>query len=407
VCEKNPDPRFDFDHDPIDAQVEGDWVSARGTTLGADNGVGLAAALAVVTDESAVHGPLELLFTVDEETGLTGAAALAPGFFSGRLLINLDSEDEGVFTIGCAGGRDSELLLKLAYAPWPTGHRCYELAVAGLQGGHSGVDIIEGRGNANVLLARTLVELGRGGVFNLAGLHGGSAHNAIPREAVAQLAIPATTAAGLVSQVAEWAASLRRSYANEPKLNITLTPKEGGLEKIISPEMAGKILDLLLASPDGVMAMSREFPGLVESSVNLATIREKKGRLSILISQRSDKPLGLNWLTAKLAGLARLAGAEIVTGCGYPGWPPEPDSPLLLRAQRVYREMFDQEASIESIHAGLECGIIGANHPGLDMLSLGPTLKNPHSPDERLHLPSLERFCPFIRALIASFAARS
>lgn len=403
VCEKIPASRHDFNRDPLRLYTEGDWLRAKETTLGADNGIGIALAMALAEDRQLQHPTLELLFTVDEETGLSGASNLEPGFFTGRLLLNLDSEEEGVFTIGCAGGRDSELLLALEYADWPEGCQLYELTVAGLQGGHSGMDIHLGRGNANVLLARTLAELRKAVTLHLVGLHGGSAHNAIPREATARLAVPTEQADRLAAQVAEWEATLRRSYPNEPQLTISLTAKEGGPARRISPELGEKILALLQVGPDGVMAMSKEVPGLVESSVNLATIRERAGQLSVLFSQRSDKPEGINWLTAKLEGLARLTGALIITGNGYPGWPPAPNSPLLARAQQVYKEMFGQEATIESIHAGLECGIIGAQNPGLDMLSLGPTVKNPHSPEEKLYLPSLDRFCPFIRELLGSF----
>jgi len=403
VCEKTPESAHDFSCDPLHLYHDGDWLRAQGTTLGADNGIGIAIAMTLAEDRELVHPQLELLFTVDEETGLTGAAALTPGFFSGRLLLNLDSEDEGVFTIGCAGGRDSELLLELAYAEWPAGCGFYELTVAGLQGGHSGVDIHEGRGNANVLLARTLAELHRTGAMQLAGLQGGSAHNAIPREASALLAVPLVEVPGVLVQVGAWAEMLRRSYPNEPELAVTLAERGATAEKIYSPALTTTILDLLLVAPDGVMTMSKEVAGLVESSVNLATIREKAGQLSILFSQRSDKPQGIAWLSARLAGLARLAGARLVSGEGYPGWAPDLGSPLLAKAQQVYQEMFGRAATIESIHAGLECGIIGAQNPGLDMLSLGPTVKNPHSPEERLYLPSLDRFCPFIRELLASY----
>jgi len=403
VCEKTPESTHDFSRDPLRLFTDGDWLRAADTTLGADNGIGIALAMTLAEDRELAHPQLELLFTVDEETGLSGAAALVPGFFSGRVLLNLDSEDEGVFTIGCAGGRDSELQLDLEYAAWPEGWCCHTLTVAGLRGGHSGVDIHEGRGNANVLLARTLAELARSSTFNLVDLHGGSAHNAIPREASAHLAIPAAAGPQLAEEMAAWSATVRRSYPHEPNLHISLGDPEGGTGRIIKPQLAGKILDLLLAAPDGVMMMSKEAPGVVESSVNLATIREGEGRLTILLSHRSAKEAGLAWLVAKTEALARLAGAKISSGDGYPGWAPEPDSPLLARVQQVYRRLFGQEATIAIIHAGLECGIIGAKNPGLAMLSLGPTVKNAHSPEERLHLPSLERFCPFIRELLASY----
>ena len=402
VCEKNPASRHDFSRDPLRLRHDGDWLRAEGTTLGADNGIGIAIAMALAEDRELAHPKLELLFTVDEESGLTGAAHLEPDFFSGRVLLNLDSEDEGVFTIGCAGGRDCELLLDLAHAAWPAGHRGYELSVAGLQGGHSGVDIHEQRGNANVLLARTLAELRRIGIFHPVDLHGGSAHNAIPREASARLALPASEAPRFVASLEEWAASVRRDFPHEPHLAITLEGRDEAA-RIISPETAGRILDLLLVAPDGVMAMSREVDGLVETSVNFATIRQRDGQLSLLFSLRSDKPGGIAWQAARLEGLARLTGGRFNSGSGYPGWQPDPDSPLLARAQQVYRQLFGREAAIEIIHAGLECGVIGARKPGLEMLSLGPTVKNPHSPEERLFLPSLDRFCLFIRELLASF----
>jgi len=402
VCEKTPDSTHDFNRDPLHLYTDGDWLKAEGTTLGADNGIGIALTMALAEDRELAHPKLELLFTVDEETGLTGTAGLEPGFFTGRILLNLDSEEEGVLTIGCAGGRDSELLFDLEYEEWPRGHQLYELTVAGLKGGHSGIDIHKGRGNANVLLARALAELRRHGDIHLAGLKGGSAHNAIPREATARLAIPAAATSGLISLVPELAATLRRNYPSEPNLSLALEVQEAEVTRIYNPVLAGRILDLLLAAPDGVMAMSREVAGMVESSLNLATIREKEKKLSILFSQRSDRESGLAWLTAKLEGLARLAGAGITTGSGYSGWPPDRDSPLLSKARQIYLKMFGREATIEIIHAGLECGIIGAKNPGIDMLSLGPTIKNPHSPEEKLSLLSLDRFCPFIRELLAA-----
>lgn len=402
VCEKTPACRHDFSRDPLRLYCDGDWLRAEGTTLGADNGIGIALAMALAEDRELPHPTLELLFTVAEETGLSGAAHLEPGFFSGRLLLNLDSEEEGVFTIGCAGGRDSELVLDLKYAEWPAGHQHLELSVTGLQGGHSGVDIHEGRGNANVILVRALAELGGGSGFQLAGLHGGSAHNAIPREASARLAVAAAITPQLQERLATWSAALRQAMPHEPNLAIGLTVAGAAGGRIYHPDLGRRALDLLLAAPDGVMGMSKVAPGTVESSVNLATIRETEGRLTIMLSHRSDKVEGLSWLVAKSAALARLAGARISTGAGYPGWVPEPTSPLLARARQVYRQLFGHEPTIEIIHAGLECGTIGAQNPGMDMLSLGPTVKNPHSPDEKLFIPSLDRFCPFIRELLSS-----
>ena len=402
VCEKTPESNHDFQSDPLRLYTDGDWLRAEGTTLGADNGIGVALAMALAEDRELARPRLELLFTVDEETGLTGAANLAPGFFTGKTFINLDSEDEGVLIIGCAGGRDSVLRLPLAFAPWPEGYTPCELTVAGLAGGHSGVDIHEQRGNANVVLARALAELGSGCGLELAHLHGGSAHNAIPREARALLALPAGELARLRANLAAWSEILRKAMPHEPNLAIALQETAEAANRIYRPDLGRRVRDLLLAAPDGVMAFSKLAPGVVESSVNLATIREEGEQLAVLLSQRSDKPQGLDWLIARSEGLARLAGATISTGEGYPGWPPEPASPLLARASQVYRQMFGVEPTVRTIHAGLECGIIGAKYPGLDLLSLGPTVRNPHSPEERLSLSSLDRFCPYLRTLVSS-----
>lgn len=404
VCEKTPESTHDFSRDPIRLRRDGDWLTAVDTTLGADNGIGLALALAAAEDRELIHPRLELLFTVDEETGLTGAAALEPGFFSGRILLNLDSEEEGEFTIGCAGGRDSELLLPLSPETSSGQDLWYDLKIQGLQGGHSGCDIHEQRGNANVLLARTLGILRKTADFRLADLAGGSAHNAIPREARARLAVRAKDSSGFTARLDEWRTVLARSLPHEPGLTLTLTATDQTAPEVFCPDTTDKVIDLLLAAPDGVMAMSKTVAGLVETSVNLATIKVAKGQLTLLFSQRSDQVAGLDWLTARLAGLARLAGGRLVVGGGYPGWQPDRDSPLLVRARQTYRQLFGSEPRIAVIHAGLECGLIGAKNPGLAMLSLGPTVKNPHSPQEKLHLPALERFCRFFRELLASFS---
>jgi dipeptidase D len=273
-----------------------------------------------------------------------------------------------------------------------------------LQGGHSGVDIHEQRGNANVLLARTLGILRKSADFRLVDLTGGSAHNAIPREAGARLAVKAGDRR-LATRLEEWRAELLRAFPHEPGLEVTLTemPAAATAPEVLTTASTDKAVDLLLAAPDGVMAMSKRVPGLVETSVNLATIRTAKGQLAVLFSQRSDRGDGLDWLTARLTALARLAGGRLGVSGGYPGWQPEPDSPLLARAKRIYRAEFGREPRIEVIHAGLECGLIGAKNPGLEMLSLGPTVKNPHSPREKLHLPSLERSCRLLAALLASY----
>ncbi|MBU0480899.1 MAG: aminoacyl-histidine dipeptidase [Proteobacteria bacterium] len=402
VCEKNEGSNHDFSKDPIRLFTEGDWLKARGTTLGADNGIGLAIAMAVAVDKEAIRPPLELLFTVDEETGLTGASALTPDFFSGRILINLDSEDEGVFTVGCAGGRDSEIILPIEHEPAPGDSTFISIKVQGLAGGHSGVDINQQRANAIVVLAQLLNGLAGEMEFLLASISGGSAHNAIPREARVVLAIsgPAEVAGEEIKRLAE---SVRGSYPNEPGLAITCENLSSLPKAVYAKASSAATCKLLAASPHGVIAMSAEVPGLVETSVNLATIREKEGGVALLFSQRSDREEGLRLVAAKLEDLSERAGASITTSTGYPGWRPDFNSELLSRSKGVYRKLFDREPKVEVIHAGLECGLIGAVAPEMDMISLGPTIENPHSPRERLHIPSVERIIRFLTTLLSAF----
>jgi len=403
VCEKNRDSGHDFSIDPLRLRFEGEWLQAAETTLGADNGAGLALAMALAEDHDLAHPPLELLFTVDEESGLTGASSLASGFITGKVLINVDSEDEGVFTIGCAGGRESTMVFPLRFEPFPETGLLFELKVTGLQGGHSGVNINERRGNANVLLARLLAALHGLTEIRLAAISGGSAHNAIAREASARFAAVPADEPRLTDLVRRLQERLSQEYPNEPKLRLSLQTVPETMDRVFSREITDRLIDLLQASPDGVMAMSREAPGLVETSVNFATIREKGEELHLLFSQRSDKAYGIDGLSDRISSLARLAGAGVLIGNGYPGWQPDLDSDLLARSKRIYRELFTTEPVIEIIHAGLECGIIGAKYQGMDMISIGPTIKNPHSPDEKLHLPSLEKIYRFTAALLGTY----
>lgn len=403
VCEKNHNIQHDFTTDPIKLHVDGEWLHAVGTTLGADNGAGLALAMSLAEDQNLGHPPLELLCTVDEESGLTGALSLAENFFSGKILINVDSEDEGVFTIGCAGGRETTIIFPLQFEDIsPTDQHC-ELKIGGLQGGHSGVNIGERRGNANVLLARLLVQLRRTIAIRLTSLAGGNAHNAIAREASASFCIDRTEVARLTEFVSKLQESLRQEYANEPQLTVSLQTAQEVARRAFTKESNDRLIDLLITIPDGVMSMSREVAGLVETSVNFATMRQKGDNLHLLLSLRSDKPYGIEQQSDRIVSLARLTGARVTSGNGYPGWQPNLNSDLLARAKRIYRELFDGEPVIEIIHAGLECGIIGTKYEGMDMISIGPTIKNPHSPQEKLHLPSLEKVYRFTAALLESY----
>jgi dipeptidase D len=369
--------------------------------LGADNGIAIALAMGLVDDPDVVHGPLELLFTVDEETGLTGAKNLDPRLMRGTILLNLDSEDEGVFTVGCAGGRETLLSMHLDTRPAPP--VLWSLGVTGLRGGHSGVDIHLQRANAGVLLARLLNDLQRRWPLRLAAFDSGTAHNAIPRDATAVVVLNADSAA-VKAIVADWQAAARAEF----------TPADTGLAfsaepchvrpPVLHAADSARIIALLLALPHGPARMSAIFENLVETSHNLAMIRLKNGDLAICASQRSLIASGLEEASAKTEAIAALAGAAARCQNDYPPWTPDMDSPLLARCRRVYHELFGRYPEVKSIHAGLECAIIKAKRPEMEMISLGPTLRNPHSPDERLLLPSIRPVWDFTAALLASYA---
>ena len=404
VCEKRPDVAHDFTKDPITLVTDGDWLKADGTSLGADNGIAVALAMALATDDTIARPPMELLMTVDEETGLTGAMELKPGFVTGRILLNVDSEDEGVFTVGCAGGKDATLSLKLETSPVPEAWSFFRLAASSMQGGHSGIDIAKHRANANKILARALDHLRLHHDVRLVEVAGGTVHNAIPREAAAVFANPADVDA-LKALLAPLEQALRSEYrATEPGMRLTLTGEApAAAATAVSPEQSRRIIDLIMALPTGVSEFSPDIDGLVETSNNLAVVKTTDGRLEVLSSQRSSVPSRLTGICRRVESIAGLAGAEISWDTGYPPWPPDMASPLLGRCKDVYRDTFNKTPVVEIIHAGLECAVIGSVYPGMDMISFGPTMENPHSPDERLYLPSVENIWKFLVALLASF----
>ncbi len=403
VCEKTPDSSHDFDRDPIVTRRDGEWLTAAGTTLGADNGIGVAMALALAEDPAVAHPPLELLFTVDEETGLIGANSLGGDFLEGRQLINLDSEDEGVFTIGCAGGNETEISLPIEREPRPDGYRRMRLRVSGLLGGHSGADIHLLRGNANILLARMLREPVERMSVRVISLSGGKAHNAIPRDASAELLVPPAGVDELRRQSTDWQARFRDELGRTEKdLAVTLEDASDAGEQPWSASTARKVLNLVLALPNGVLRMSPDIEGLVETSSNLAALAVEGDELRILTSQRSSRQSQLEEATVKHEAAAALAGGSCTRNNGYPGWLPDIDSALLARCIETYRSAFGKAPVVEAIHAGLECGIIGAKYPGMDMVSLGPTIRDPHSPRERLHIPSLEQVRVFLVRLLSA-----
>ncbi len=405
VCEKNSDVEHDFLKDPLKLKISGDWITAEGTTLGADNAIGMAASLAVAEDPTAVHGPLELLFTVDEEVGLTGAGKIAKGALKGRVMLNLDSEEIGVFTVGCAGGGDSTLRLPVVKRNAPRGAVALHVKVSGLRGGHSGIDIHEQRGNANRVLARTLMSATGKVKFFIASMSGGSKRNAIPREAWALCLVPKDKKRAFMSAIAKEEALAKAELASiDPDLKVTVTAVKDSPAKVLDAGSTARVLDLLLALPHGVEFMSYAIPGLVETSTNLATIDLEPRALVVGMSTRSSVGSALDVLRNRIDAVASLAGAKVEKNKPYPGWKPNLDSQILKVAKRVYQGQFGKDAKVEACHAGLECGIIGEKFEGMDMISFGPTIQNPHSPEERVNAPSVEKFWTFLKALLADLA---
>lgn len=404
VCEKTADSPHDFAKDPIRFVFEGEWLKADHTTLGADNGIALAMAMVLALDKSAAHPPLELLFTIDEETGLTGANALQGDFIEGKILLNVDSEDEGVFTVGCAGGRDTHISLAVRYEDAPEGFVMARVKAGSMTGGHSGVNINEERANAIRVLTRVLAQVRRQHDARLADISGGTAHNAIPRDAWADIFIPRDSFKAVEKIVAEMEQVCKNEFRKtDPglKLSAELQLETMGKRPLNTAD-SGRILDLLVALPHGVAAMSNEMKGLVETSNNEASVRIANSKLEIVTSQRSSVMSRLNALTWRIEAIARLAGADAVSGDGYPAWQPNLQSPLLARCKEVYRRLFGRDPHVEAIHAGLECGIIGDKKEGMDMISFGPTLKNPHSPDEKIHVESIGKVWDFMVELLKS-----
>ncbi len=401
VCEKNSDLNFDFTRNPIQAEVKKDWVQAKGTTLGSDNGIGLSAALAIMEDKELQHPAMEFLFTVEEETGLIGAAQIQPGFLSGKRLLNLDSEEEGEFTIGCAGGADSEISLPLKRTQIQNGN-LYRIKLFGLRGGHSGIDINQGRGNAIKLLARMLWQADVALPFNLISIEGGNLRNAIPREAWADLRIESEQFDALSSLFKE---AYDKIYfevkAIEDKANFSFEKLDENKPDPLHPGSQKALISLLLSIPHGVIAMHSEMKDLVETSSNLAACHTGETHAEIICSSRSSTASAIEATRETIAAACGLAGAQITQPEGYPGWTPNLQSSLLETMKDLYAKIFQKEPKIGAIHAGLECGIIGEKFPGMDMISFGPTIEHPHSPEERVHLGSTELFWKFLTAVLA------
>lgn len=393
VCEKNGDVEHDFLKDPIETYVDGEWLKAKGTTLGADNGIGIAMALAAITDQELSHPAIECLFTVDEETGLTGAMKLQDGVLKSQRLINLDSEDDGQIFIGCAGGIDT--LAKMHYEPMPIPNKqqllAVRLSVSGLMGGHSGDDINKGRANANQLIVWFLARIWPQTEIQLASINGGNLRNAIAREAEAVICIPMNYKEQIRIEWNHYVAQMEGVFGEvEKEMRLELETCDMP-ESFIPSDKAYRLIMALCECPHGMIAMSQEMPGLVETSTNLASVKMKDGYLEINTSQRSSKEASKHHLKWAVEQALSMACDEVTHGDGYPGWAPNPKSALLESVQKAYKELFKSEPKVLAIHAGLECGLFLEKYPYLDMVSIGPQMYGVHSPQERLSIPSTER----------------
>lgn len=454
VCEKRKDSKHNFSKDPIECVYAGDWLRGNDTSLGADNGIALAIGIVVAEsgkNKEIENPPLELLFTVEEETGLTGALALEPGFFEGKILLNLDSEEEGVFTIGCAGGKNSRLTLPVKYEHFEyekEGFGLFKFSVEGLKGGHSGAEIQKQRANAIKVVARSLdlirKELGPWG-FGLISIFGGRVHNVIPASAEAYFIFEHKWTEKVEDLLSKFEKTLLKEYAeSDPKLRLkieeikeiketeNLEEKSQNFkekpsysipkDRVLTFKSADKVLNLLLALPHGVYRMSDKIPGLVETSNNLAVVRTDENEFKVLSSQRSSVMSQLEEITLKLEAAAKLAGAKIQHEDSYPAWEADPESKLLARCKEVYKNTFGKDPVIETIHAGLECGVIGSKYSSekpinaedscknskenteiLDMISIGPTIRGNHSPEEKIYIPSIEKLWTFLENLLKSY----
>ncbi|MDR1405841.1 MAG: aminoacyl-histidine dipeptidase [Prevotellaceae bacterium] len=396
VPQKNSDTQHDFEKDPITAFADGEWVRAKGTTLGADNGIGVAMAMAVLEAADLSHGPVEALFTIDEETGMTGAFGLKPGLLKGDILINLDSEDEGELYVGCAGGLDGSFLFRGTEEPAPAGYEAFRLSVKGLRGGHSGMDINLGRGNANKIMFRLLHQLSAEFGMRLASVDGGSLRNAIPREAFAVILLPADKVAAAKQAVDAAFRTIAAELAvTEENLDIAIEPA-GTPEKTIDEKIQKALILAVCACPNGVMRMSDSVPGLIETSSNLAIVKLEKDTARISCLLRSSVDSAKDDLAAMMGAVFTLAGAEVRFTGGYPGWKPNPASTVLRTMKEVYQKLYGKTPEVKAIHAGLECGLLGGTYPHWDMISCGPTIRSPHSPDERVKIDTVGKCWNFL-----------
>lgn len=399
VCEKNRDVEFDFDTQGIECYIDGDWVKAKGTTLGADNGIGVAMGLAVLDSDDIPHPALEVLCTLDEETGLTGANKLGKDLLTSDILINIDSEIEGTFTIGCAGGINTAGTYKFETMPVPADHSTCTLVLKGFKGGHSGIEINDGRANAAKLLARTLNMMSKTIDFKLASFNSGNKHNAIPREGFAEIAVPNAQKAEFEKFVKEFGEILKNEWeSKEP--NCQLLVEDAKFDKVMKPECQKRIIKSFVLMPHGPYRMSPDIKGLVQTSTNFAIIETRENEIYVLTSQRSSVETEKRAMTEMVATAIEVGGGVVTYNDGYPAWQPNVHSPILEVASKVWEEQTGSAPHIEIIHAGLECGLIGEKYPHMDMLSIGPNLHDVHTPDERCQISSVERVYSFLLELL-------
>lgn len=403
VCQKNSDSTHDFSRDPIRPVLRDGFLAAEDTTLGADNGIGVAMILSVLEDPGLAHAPIEALFTVDEEAGMGGAQGLASGVLQGRLMLNLDTEEWGEFYLGCAGGLDVNVARPGQAQAIPEGHEAWQLSLRGLRGGHSGVNIHEGRGNAIKLLVRVLLDLTSHHPLHVSELRGGTARNALPREAFAVVTLPAGGAAALAADLARWQALLNTELAGVES-NLSLNAQATSATHVLAEQEQSTWLNTLHAAPHGVRRMSQRVPGVVETSNNLGMVDLKPTGGSCNFMVRSLMDSGSRALADEIVSLWALSGTVAESAGQYPGWTPNPDSPLLKLCQQVYRDEFHAESSVQVIHAGLECGIIAAKYPGMDIVSFGPTIRGAHAPGESVDVASVTRTWQLLTAILAAHA---
>ena len=407
VCEKNSDVTHDFDNNPIETIIDGDWIKANGTTLGADNGIGVAAQLAVLAADDISHGKIEALFTVDEETGLTGANSLDKNLLTGSILLNLDTEEEGEIYIGCAGGKGTKAYFKYKEKDVPKKYFWFKVQVKGLRGGHSGSDIDKKLGNANKILTRFLHSITRkkyGMVLSEIG--GGNLHNAIPREAYALLGVKEKYKEDIRVKLNTFLAQVQEEYKHtDPGLDIQLESVQIP-SKVINKKTTEKLISALYACPHGVIGMSYDIPGLVETSTNLASVKMIDNHLvEVGSSQRSSVESQKEYVVNMVSSVFELAGAKITHNDGYPGWQPNPDSNILKHAQKEYEALFGKSPKVKAIHAGLECGLFLEKYPHLDMISIGPDMTDVHSPDEKMKISSVGKFWDFLVKILENMPA--